>query len=115
MSFVKTRDYIESIFNICNMLHCKAKANNDRKLFFITKLISNYLLMCTVEVNMELTLKDLNKTGTINTKPILEYIANNNIQLFDLKNMQMNDMNISEPKDIERYVLSHIYYIISNN
>lgn len=115
MPYEKTRDYIESIFNICNILFSKAKEKNDRKLFFITKLISNYLLSITVEKNISLSLSELNKTGEINKKPIIEYIAKNDIKLYDLKNMQMTDMNVADLIDVERYVLSHIYYIISNN
>jgi len=115
MSYEKSREYIESIFNVCNILFSKAKENNDRKLFFITKLISNYLLSITVQKNVSLSLSELNKTGEINKKPILEYIAKNDIKLYDLQNMQMTDMNVADLNDVERYVLSHIYYIISNN
>ena len=71
--------------------------------------------MCTVEMNMELAIKDLNKTGTIDAKPVFDYIARNDIKMYDLKNMKMEEMDVSNPKDIERYVLSHIYYIIVNN
>jgi hypothetical protein len=115
MTYEKSRDYIESIFNVCNILFNKAKENNDRKLFFITKLISNYLLSITVEKDVSLSLSELNKTGEINKKPIIEYIEENNIKLYDLKNMQTSDMNVEDLSHVERYVLSHIYYIITNN
>lgn len=115
MPYEKSRDYIESVFNVCNILFSKAKNNNDRKLFFITKLISNYLLSITVEKDVSLSLSELNKTGEINKKPIIEYIVKNEIKLYDLKNMQMTDMNVADLNDVERYVLSHIYYIITNN
>jgi len=115
MHYAKSREYIESIFNICNILFNKSKENNDRKLFFITKLISNYLLSITMENEVSLSLSELNKTGEINKKPIIEYIAKNEIKLYDLKNMQMTDMNVADLRDVERYVLSHIYYIIMNN
>ena len=115
MQFEKSVEYIESIFNVCNILFNKAKETNDRKLFFISKLVGNYLMKISMENNVALTFDRLNRTGEINKKPIIEYIATNEIKLYDLKNMEMSDMNISDPNDIERYVLSHIYYIISNN
>lgn len=115
MPFEKSIEYVESIFNVCNILFNKAKESNDRKLFFISKLVGNYLMMISMEKNMSLTLDKLNKNGEINKKPIIEYIEMNNIRLYDLKNMQMTDMNIADSNDVERYVLSHICYIISNN
>jgi hypothetical protein len=115
MYYEKSREYIESIFNVCNILFNKSKQNQDRKLFFITKLISNYLLSITMEKGVCLSLSELNKTGEINKQPIIEYIAKNEIKLYDLRNMQMTDMNVADLKDVERYVLSHIYYIITNN
>lgn len=115
MPFEKSIEYIESIFNVCNILFNKAKETNDRKLFFISKLVGNYLMSISMEKNITLTLDKLNRNGEINKKPIIEYISMNDINLYDLKNMQMEDMNISDPNDIEKYVLSHIYYIITNN
>jgi hypothetical protein len=40
-----------------------------------------------------------------------EYIAHNNIELYDLNKMDESDMDISKSDDIERFVLSHIYYL----
>jgi hypothetical protein len=34
-----------------------------------------------------------------------------NIEFIDFKNINETDIDISKPEDIERFTLSHIYYI----
>jgi hypothetical protein len=48
-------------------------------------------------------------------KPVYEYINKNNIQILDLKSILPQEIDVTNPLDIERFVLSHIYYIYANN
>jgi len=48
-------------------------------------------------------------------KPVHDYITNNKIELFDFNNIKLEDVNLNNTNDIERFVLSHIYYIYENN
>jgi len=113
MEFEKSIEYIESIFNFMDVLYKKAVKLNDNKLIQICKLIFNYLMTCCSEVKV--LLKDLNKNENFDMKPVYEYIQDNDIKLLDLNNILPEDIDISKPQDIERFVLSHIYYIYANN
>ena len=48
-------------------------------------------------------------------KPVYDYICENEIKVLDLNNILPEDIDIKNPQDIERFVLSHIYYIYANN
>ena len=113
MPFEKSKDYVETIFKFLEVLYKKAVNLNDTKLTQICKLIFNYLISCCDETRI--LLKNLNKNEDFNMKPVHDYIENNNIQLLDLNKISIEDVNISNPLDIERFVLSHIYYIYENN
>jgi hypothetical protein len=60
-------------------------------------------------------LKNLNKNDNFDMKPVYDYIDENEIQILDLNNILPQDIDIKNPQDIERFVLSHIYYIYANN
>jgi SepF-like predicted cell division protein (DUF552 family) len=113
MKFEKSKEYIESIFNFMNVLYKKAVKLNDNKLIQICKLIFNYLITSCSE--SKLLLRDLTKHEQFDMKHVYEYIEENNIQILDLNNISHADINVSNPLDIERFVLSHIYYIYANN
>ena len=113
MGFEKSIEYIESIFNFMEVLYKKAVNLNDKKLIQICKMIFNYLITCCNE--NKVLLKDLNKNEDFDMKPVYNYIHDNDIQILDLNNILPQDIDIKNPQDIERFVLSHIYYIYANN
>jgi hypothetical protein len=113
MDFEKSKEFIESIYNFMEVLLIKAKKLNDNKLLQICKLIFNYLISCCNQT--KILLKNLDKNENLNLKPVYDYITNNKIELFDLNNIKFDDVNLSNENDIERFVLSHIYYIYENN
>ena len=76
-------------------------------------MIFNYLIACCNE--RKVLLKHLNKNENFDMKPVYDYIDENKIQILDLNNILPQDIDISNPQDIERFVLSHIYYIYANN
>ena len=113
MEFEKSIDYIESIFNFMDVLYKKAVKLNDNKLKQICKLIFNYLITCCTET--KILMRDLKKNEEFDMKPVYDYIHDNDIKLLDLNNVLPQDIDISKSQDIERFVLSHIYYIYANN
>jgi len=113
MTFEKSIDYIESIFNFMDVLYKKAVKLNDNKLIQICKMIFNYLITCCSE--SKILIRDLKKNENFVMKPVYDYIQENNIQILDLDNISLEDVNVSNPLDIEKFVLSHIYYIYGNN
>lgn len=113
MGFEKSIEYIESIFNFMDVLYKKALKLNDNKLIQICKMIFNYLITCCSE--RKVLIKDLNKNENFDMKPVYDYIHENEINLLDLNNILPEDIDISKSQDIERFVLSHIYYIYANN
>lgn len=113
MEFEKSKEYLESIFNFMEVLYKKAVKLNDNKLVQICKLIFKYLITCCNESN--LLVKNLNKNDDFSMKPVYEYIQDNKIELLDLNNLSLEDINVTNARDIEKFVLSHIYYIYENN
>ena len=113
MEFEKSIDYIESIFNFMDVLYKKAVKLNDNKLKQICKLIFNYLITCCTET--KILMRDLKKNEEFDMKPVYDYIHDNDIKLLDLNNVLPQDIDISKSQDIERFVLSNIYYIYANN
>ena len=113
MPYEKSKEYIESILNFMEALYKKAVNTNDTKLIHISKLIFNYVITCCVEIKV--LLRDLIKDENFSMKPVYEYITNNDIKIIDLKSVQVEEIDVRNPQDIERFVLSHIYYIYENN
>ena len=113
MAFEKSKDYVESIYNFLDVLHKKSVKLDDKKLLQICKLIFNYLITCCNEC--KILIRDLDKKDDFVMKSVYDYINDNNIKLLDLNNISFEDVNVTNPQDIERFVLSHIYYIYENN
>jgi hypothetical protein len=113
MGHEKSQIYIESIFNFFEAIYNKAIKLNDNKLLQISKLLFNYISYCCSE--NKILFKALKKDGNFSMQPVYEYITNNDIKLLDLNNVKFEEIDVKNPLDIERFVLSHIYYIYENN
>ena len=59
----------------------------------------------------DVNLKDLLEPEFINLIPVFEYISYNNIELYDFTKIDINDVDITKNADLERFVLTHVYYI----
>ena len=113
MVFEKSREYLESIYNFLFVLNKKANKLGDNKLKQICRVIFNYLIYCCNST--KITLKELTTNEDFDMKPVYDYITDNSIKVMDLNNIQIQDIDVKNPIDIERFVLSHIYYIYENN
>ena len=105
----KTKEYLASIKSISNMLFNKSKDTNDKKLHFIALMIFNYLKAELQDTKIDYS--NIEIQDCINLVPLYEYMAASHIQLYDLKKMSIDDVNVSKQTDVERFVLSHIFYM----
>jgi hypothetical protein len=105
----KMEDFISSVFNVFKMVNRKAEQQNDKRLKLIGLTIYNYLRF--MAKHYEVDLRNIQETDFINLIPIFEYVASNNIELLDFTDIELNDIDITKKEDLERFVLSHIYYI----
>ena len=93
----KITDYIVSIFNVFQLVNRKAEAQNDKRLKMIGLVIYNYVRKMSIDNNVNL--KEIQEPKTINLIPIFEYIAYNNIELYDFDKIDVNDVDTSKKAD----------------
>lgn len=110
MPYDKMSEYVTSLFHVFLMVNKKATVNKDDRLKMIGLTIYNYAKYLAYENHIDLKTVD-NNPEHINLIPIFEYVATNNIELIEFSNVQMDDIDITKKEDLERFVLSHIYYI----
>jgi hypothetical protein len=109
----KMEDYVSSIFNVFQLVNKKAEQQQDKRMKIIALVIFNYTRFMAKEYNVDL--KTVEQSDTINLIPIFEYVASNDVELYDFKTINMNDIDMSSKQDLERYVLTHVYYITQGN
>jgi hypothetical protein len=81
----------------------------SKKTKYIALLIFKYIFNIAKAENFDL--KTIPEPEYINLVPFFEYITENNIEFIDFKNINESEIDILKPEDIERFTLSHIYYI----
>jgi hypothetical protein len=109
----KMSDYIKSVFYVFSIVKDKSEKQKDNRLKLISLTIYNYVRYMAKEFNVDL--KELHISETTNLIPIFEYISCNNIELYDFKNIDVIDLDVTKKEDLERFVLTHIYYITQPN
>jgi UV DNA damage repair endonuclease len=105
----KMDEYIGSLFTVFKMINKKAEQQQDKRLKMISLTVYNYVKFMAKEYNFEL--QNIDDTDKINLIPVFEYIAANNIELYDFSKINMNDVDVTKREDLERFVLTHVYYI----
>jgi len=108
-TFDKISEFIESIFNVFNLVNKKAEDQKDKRLKLIGLTIYNYVRKMANDYNVNL--KELVQPDVINLIPVFEYISYNNIELYDFSKIDVNDVDVTKTSDLERFVLTHVYYI----
>jgi len=107
--FDKMTEFIESMFHVFKLVKQKSEKQKDKRLQIISLVILNYIRKMSNDHNVNL--KELRETDSINLIPFFEYISYNNIELYDFTKIDINDVDTSKNSDLERFVLSHVYYI----
>ena len=121
MAYDRMNEYIDTIFQVyimvIKMTHDNKNNHDNTKLKCISLVIYNYLIKLVKDTEFDLSKLKGTPTGDeyaqmdINLVPFFEYIAHNNIELYDFSKIEESDMDVSNGDDIERFVLSHIYYL----
>jgi hypothetical protein len=105
----KMPDFIESVFNVFQLINGKSEKQHDARLKSISLIIFNYVNKLAKEY--KINLRTIEETKFINLIPIFEYISYNNIELYDFSKIDISDVDIAKNADLERFILTHIYYI----
>jgi hypothetical protein len=105
----KMPDYIESVFNVFQQINKRSEKQQDRRLKMICLMIFNYVRKLSIDYNFDL--KNIVEPECINLIPIFEYISFNNIELYDFAKIDVSDLDASKNEDLERFILTHIYYL----
>ena len=107
----KMPEFIESVLNVFYLANKMAETKKDKRLHMISLVILNYVRKMASDFKVNLKELPIKELETINLIPIFEYIAYNNIELYDFAKIDINDVDTSNSKDLERFVLSHVYYL----
>ena len=105
----KMPDYIESVFNVFKSINQKANVLKDKRSKMIALMIYNYTNKLAKDNGVDLSA--LKEPESINLIPVFEYISHNNIELYDFTKIEVTDVDITKKEDLERFVLTHVYYI----
>jgi len=119
MAYDKMNEYIDTIFQVYIIVVKMTRDSKNKpateKLKCISLVIYNYLIKLAKDTEFDLSkLKSAAPNSAemdINLVPFFEYIAHQNIELYDFSKIKESDMDVSNNADIERFVLSHIYYL----
>ena len=68
-------DYIESLFNVFQLVNKKAERQADRRLKMICLVIFNYVRKMAKDFNVDLS--NISQPESINLIPVFEYISHN--------------------------------------
>lgn len=107
----KMPEFIESVLNVFYLANKMAETKKDKRLHMISLVILNYVRKIAADFKVNLKEIPLKELETINLIPIFEYIAYNNVELYDFAKIDINDVDTTNSKDLERFVLSHVYYL----
>jgi hypothetical protein len=108
MSYTNIHEYIQTIWSIFYIIKDKAKLQQDKKLEMLSLVIFNYISFMSKTNNIKF--KDLKKDKVINLIPFFEYVTFHNIQFYDLTKITEQDLDVTSKNDLEKYILSQIYY-----
>ena len=77
----KMQDFIESTFNVFQLVNKKAEQQQDKRLKMISLVIFNYVRKLANDNKIDL--KSIIEPKMINLIPVFEYISYHNIELYD--------------------------------
>lgn len=112
-SFDRIGEYVDALFNVFYVVNNKSDNNGDRKSKYIALIIYNYMVK-TAKDN-EIDLRKLKVNNSVDLTVIFDYINTNQIELYDFSKIELTDVDITNKKDLERFVLTHVYYITQQN
>jgi hypothetical protein len=107
--FEQMKEYIEALFNVFHIVNNKSDQKGDRKFKYVALIIYNYMVKTAKDNNIDL--RDLVVHNNVDLSVIFDYINKNQIELYDFNKIEIDSVDITKREDIERFVLTHVYYI----
>ena len=114
MAYDKMDEYAKTIYSIFVRINKNAKENQNNKFGYISMMIYNYYVSIINDNGLDIEddpERSTHNDYTVDMSHFFGYISSNGIELLNFSKITMDDINVKEKKDIERFVLSHIYYI----
>ena len=105
----KMPDYIASVYNVFQLINYKAEKQSDKRMKMVSLMVFNYVRKLAKDYSINL--RELPEPDSINLIPVFEYISHNNIELYDFSKISVTDVDVSKNADMERFILTHVYYI----
>lgn len=106
-------NYITSVASVFQRLNQQAEHQRDKRMKMISLVIFNYVryLAKQHDVDLKTVLEKSSNVSNVPLLPIFEYIEANRIALYDFKTIRESDVNLQNKDDLERFVLTHVYYL----
>jgi hypothetical protein len=112
MVYDKINEFIEMLIHVFKIVK-RMSVEKNSKFKYIAMIIYNYTVKLAKDNNVDLT--KINVTNDdkkpINMIPFFEYVSHNDIEFYDFKKIDNYNVDVNKKEDVEKFVLSHIYYI----
>lgn len=105
----KMPEYIHAVFNVFRLVNEKADNKKNQRMKMIGLVMFNYVRYMAGVYNVDM--HSIPEQNPVNLIAIFEYIAHNEVKLYDFENINPEEVDVRKNEDLERYVLTHIYYI----
>jgi hypothetical protein len=112
MVYDKMNEFIETLIHVFKMVK-RMSVEKNSKFKYIAMIIYNYIVRLAKDNNVDLTklVITIDDTSTINLIYFFEYVSHNNIEFYDFEKIDNYNVDVNKKEDVERFILSHIYYI----
>lgn len=112
MVYDKMNEFFEVLIHVFKMVQ-RMSVEKNSKFKYIAMIIYNYTVRLAKDNKVDLTklkfTNDINQP--INLIPFFEYVSHNDIEFYDFEKIDTYNVDVNKKEDVERFVLSHIYYI----
>jgi len=108
-TYERMREYLNSIYGVSLVASGNADKQQNKKLKMISMLICNYAKKMAKINNIALLIN--HDKPVIDMTCVFEYITFNSIELLDFSTVDESDIDVNKESDLERFILSHVYYL----
>ena len=105
-------EYVKTLCKVVQMVNQLSNRKQDNRLKVICLCIYNYTNFFAKE--NDISLKECmsnSQDNQVDVSVILRYMHEHSIEPFDFSTISVEDVDVNNSKDLERFVLSHIYYL----
>lgn len=109
MTYDALPEFVRTMAQVALMVRRVARERGDRTMSLIGIVIGNYVAFMANTNGVDLD--KIAEPSQILMGPIFEYISVNHIHLVDFSTLAVEDIDVTNRDDLERFVLSHVYYL----